>query len=148
MIQRTTFSPIGPETVRLLEPDFSERLQIPALFHIHECHQERARRFTQSQPTIGLSPDFAVATGASLSQTESDFDPQQNSLRTTWQQDPYAQGSYSFDKIGQQPKDRRVLAQSVGERLFFAGEATHPHFHSSVHGAYETGIRAAREILG
>ncbi len=67
--------------------------------------------------------------------------------RTRWQHDPFSQGSYSFDQIGQRAEDRQTLAQSVGERLFFAGEATHPHFHSTVHGAYETGVRAAREIL-
>lgn len=68
-------------------------------------------------------------------------------VRTGWQHDPFSKGSYSFDRIGQRPDDRRVLAQPVGNRLFFAGEATHPHFHSSVHGAYETGVRAAREIM-
>ena len=68
-------------------------------------------------------------------------------VRTAWEQDPFFQGSYSFDRLGQQPEDRRVLAQPVGDRLFFAGEATHPYFHSTVHGAYETGIRAAREIM-
>jgi monoamine oxidase len=67
--------------------------------------------------------------------------------RTRWQHDPFSLGSYSFDQIGQRVEDRKVLAQPVRERLFFAGEATHPHFHSTVHGAYETGVRAAREIL-
>ncbi len=70
-----------------------------------------------------------------------------NYARTRWQHDPFSQGSYSFDQIGQQSGDRNALAQPVENRLFFAGEATHPHFHSTVHGAYETGVRAAREIL-
>ena len=69
-------------------------------------------------------------------------------VRTTWQQDPFSQGSYSFDQVGQQAQDRHALAAPVGKRLFFAGEATHPHFYASVHGAYETGIRAAWELLG
>lgn len=68
-------------------------------------------------------------------------------VRTSWEHDPFSQGSYSFDKFGQQPDDRQTLAQPIEGRLFFAGEATHPHFHSSVHGAYETGVRAAREIM-
>ena len=68
-------------------------------------------------------------------------------VRTNWQADPFAQGSYSFDQIGQRPGDRRLLAEPVGERLFFAGEASHPHYYATVHGAYETGIRAAREII-
>ncbi|MCA9980280.1 MAG: FAD-dependent oxidoreductase [Anaerolineales bacterium] len=69
-------------------------------------------------------------------------------VRTTWQQDPFSNGSYSFDQIGQLVTDRETLAEPVGQRLFFAGEATHPHFYASVHGAYETGIRAAQEVLG
>ena len=68
-------------------------------------------------------------------------------VRTRWQSDPFSQGSYSFDQVGQQEGDRRKLAESINGRLFFAGEATHPHFHATVHGAYETGVRAAREAL-
>jgi len=40
-----------------------------------------------------------------------------------------------------------VLAEPVNERLFFAGEATSPHFFSTAHGAYESGERAAQEAL-
>ncbi|MYJ41233.1 MAG: FAD-dependent oxidoreductase, partial [Acidimicrobiaceae bacterium] len=36
----------------------------------------------------------------------------------------------------------------VGERLFFAGEATHSRFPSTVHGALLSGRRAARQIYG
>ena len=68
-------------------------------------------------------------------------------LRTEWAADPWARGSYSFDRVGQQPGDRAALAAPVGQRLFFAGEATHPHYYATVHGAYESGIRAAQEIL-
>lgn len=67
-------------------------------------------------------------------------------VRTNWQHDPFSSGSYSSDQVGQLPSDRRILAQPVGNRLFFAGEATHPHFYATVHGAYETGVRAAREV--
>ncbi|MGB0387565.1 MAG: flavin monoamine oxidase family protein [Ardenticatenaceae bacterium] len=70
-----------------------------------------------------------------------------NYVRTNWQKSPFSQGSYSFAQIGQQPNDRETLAQPVGTRLFFAGEASHPHLCATIHGAYETGIRAAREIM-
>lgn len=69
-------------------------------------------------------------------------------LRTNWQSDPFSLGSYSFDQVGQKPNDRKILAKGVNGRLFFAGEATHPHYYATVHGAYETGVRAAREVLG
>ncbi len=71
-----------------------------------------------------------------------------NYVRTNWQHSPFSQGSYSFAQLGQQEKDRHILAEPVGERLFFAGEACHPHLCATIHGAYETGIRAAWEIMG
>ncbi len=64
-----------------------------------------------------------------------------------WAHDPFAHGSYSHALPGHADK-RAVLAKPVDERLFFAGEATSPHFFSTAHGAQETGVRAAREILG
>ncbi|MGB1252108.1 MAG: flavin monoamine oxidase family protein [Candidatus Promineifilaceae bacterium] len=68
-------------------------------------------------------------------------------VRTGWAKDRFAQGSYSFDKVGQQADDRTNLGKPVDGKLFFAGEATHATFLGTVHGAYETGVRAAREIL-
>jgi len=35
----------------------------------------------------------------------------------------------------------------VNGQLFFAGEATHPTFFSTAHGAWESGLRAAEEVL-
>ncbi|MCB0035148.1 MAG: FAD-dependent oxidoreductase, partial [Anaerolineales bacterium] len=67
--------------------------------------------------------------------------------RSSWEKDPYSRGSYSYSKVGSEVSDRATLAEPVNGRLFFAGEATHPHYFGTVHGAYETGIRAAREIL-
>lgn len=68
-------------------------------------------------------------------------------VRTGWQADPFAQGAYSFDQVGQQPEDRQQLADPVGQRLFFAGEATHTHFYATVHGAYGTGVWTAQQIV-
>lgn len=68
-------------------------------------------------------------------------------VRTGWESDPWTRGSYSFTQVGQQPGDRLRLAEPVGDRLHFAGEATHPHYYATVHGAYETGVRAARAVL-
>lgn len=67
-------------------------------------------------------------------------------VRTNWENDPYSCGSYSFSKVGSLVSDRQTLATAVNGRLFFAGEATHPHYMGTVHAAHETGIRAAREI--
>jgi len=63
-----------------------------------------------------------------------------------WQEDELSRGAYSWVPVGALPAQRK-LAKPVGP-LHFAGEAT--HFEGAcgtVHGAIETGIRAAREIL-
>jgi monoamine oxidase len=67
-------------------------------------------------------------------------------VSTRWQADPFAQGSYSHALPGH-ADDRFVLAAPVGERLFFAGEACSPEFFSTAHGAYRTGVEAARQVL-
>jgi monoamine oxidase len=63
-----------------------------------------------------------------------------------WAHDPFARGSYSHALPGHAGK-RAVLAAPVNGRLFFAGEATSPHFFSTAHGAHDSGERAAREVL-
>jgi monoamine oxidase len=65
---------------------------------------------------------------------------------SSWRADEFARGSYSYAKPGR-ADDRAVLAAPVDGRLFFAGEATSLNFFSTVHGAYETGTRAAEEAL-
>ena len=63
-----------------------------------------------------------------------------------WANDPFAHGSYSHALPGR-AGERAVLAAPVNNRIFFAGEATHPHFFSTAHGAQESGVRAAQEVL-
>ncbi len=64
-----------------------------------------------------------------------------------WAHEPFARGSYSHALPGHADK-RAVLATPVDDRLFFAGEATSPYFFSTAHGAQETGVRAAAEVMG
>lgn len=63
-----------------------------------------------------------------------------------WQADPYAQMAYSYVPVDGAGL-RSQLAQPVDRALFFAGEATHPTRAATVHGALESGSRAAQEIL-
>ncbi len=65
---------------------------------------------------------------------------------TAWASDPWARGSYSHALPGRSG-ERAVLAAPIDGRLFFAGEACSPHAFSTAHGAWETGERAAREVL-
>ena len=64
---------------------------------------------------------------------------------TRWGRDPFAFGSYSHIPPFASGADYDALAKPV-ENLFFAGEATHRQFPSTVHGAYLSGQRAAEEI--
>jgi monoamine oxidase len=57
-----------------------------------------------------------------------------------------AYGSYSYIPVGVSPADRQTLAQPVGRRLFFAGEATSGEYPATVHGAYLSGVREAKRI--
>lgn len=82
-------------------------------------------------------------------------------VRTTWALDPLFRGSYSYIAAGSSPADIKELARPLascgsggdgrggeGEpRVFFAGEATHPTFFSTTHGGFESGRRAAEEVL-
>ncbi len=65
-----------------------------------------------------------------------------------WSADPFARGAYSYIPAGGLELPRR-LAQPVAGTLFFAGEATIRDADlGTVHGALETGQRAARELSG
>jgi monoamine oxidase len=66
--------------------------------------------------------------------------------RTKWGQDPFTYGSYSFATNGSRSTDYDLLADAVDDRLFFAGEHTHRDYRSTVHGAYHSGVRAAKEV--
>jgi monoamine oxidase len=63
-----------------------------------------------------------------------------------WQADPYARMAYSYVPVNG-AELRSLLAQPIDRVLFFAGEATHLTRASLVHGALESGILAAREII-
>lgn len=72
---------------------------------------------------------------------------QNGSYMMDWSKEPFIRGAYSYPKVGGSLIFRKELASPVEERLFFAGEATHFKGHSgTVHGAIESGIRAADEI--
>ncbi|MCC6540056.1 MAG: FAD-dependent oxidoreductase [Bryobacterales bacterium] len=73
--------------------------------------------------------------------------PEPAAIETTnWSTDPLARGSYSFHAVGSTPDHRRALAATVERCLFFAGEATEADYFGTAHGAYLSGVRAAREV--
>lgn len=65
---------------------------------------------------------------------------------TRWHDDPFARGAYTVIPPGASSDDLDVLAEPTGPVLF-AGEATEWDYRGTVHGAYVSGLRAAREAL-
>ncbi len=63
-----------------------------------------------------------------------------------WHTDPFSVGAYPHVPVGATSRAFEVLARPVGERLFFAGDATAPDHSGTVHGAYLSGLREAERI--
>lgn len=104
---------------------------------------ESAERLQQSGSGIitqildGLDQMFSRQAGASF----------QSYTLMNWRDNPWIGGAYSYP-AKYLPGARKLLATPLEQKVFFAGEATHFEGHNStVHGAIETGIRAAHEIL-
>ena len=66
---------------------------------------------------------------------------------TRWGQDPFARGSYSYVPVGGEINARKVLATPISDQLYLAGEAYTNTDPSSVHGAYNSGIATAKQVL-
>ena len=65
-----------------------------------------------------------------------------------WVVDPFSRGAYSYARVGGAGAGAR-LSEPVAGTLFFAGEATAVGGNTgTVHGALESGRRAAGEVLG
>ena len=75
--------------------------------------------------------------------SESDID---EILITGWHSDPMSEGSYLYIPPNASFNDCKILGEPVENSLFFAGEATHPLYLGTVHGAYLSGIRSAKEV--
>ncbi|MDE2982135.1 MAG: FAD-dependent oxidoreductase [Gemmatimonadota bacterium] len=69
-----------------------------------------------------------------------------DALVTRWGSDPWTHGSYSYVSVGSSFERYAALGQPIGNRVFFAGEATDSDHPATVHGAFLSGVRAAREI--
>jgi monoamine oxidase len=75
------------------------------------------------------------------------YDPAVAAFRfVDWSADPFAGLGYSFVRPGGVGA-RALLAAPTEGVLFWAGEATNPARPATVHGAVESGIRVAEEVL-
>jgi monoamine oxidase len=65
---------------------------------------------------------------------------------TDWSGDPYSAGAYSFIPLNASGADMDVLAEPFGQSLVLAGEHTVARYYGTVHAAFLSGRRAARQI--
>lgn len=66
---------------------------------------------------------------------------------TGWQRNPLIRGAYSYCRVGQDDARRRLIGHYTGN-IAFAGEAFSPDWHTTAHGAYQSGRDAAARLAG
>ncbi|GAA3090634.1 flavin monoamine oxidase family protein [Streptosporangium carneum] len=67
---------------------------------------------------------------------------------TRWRDDPFTRGAYTHLTVGTGPEDTEALAAPVAGRVLFAGEATSGTRFGHADGAFTSGIREAKRLLG
>ncbi|XP_035737162.1 uncharacterized protein LOC118448242 isoform X1 [Vespa mandarinia] len=75
-------------------------------------------------------------------------------IRSNWYTNSNFRGCYTFqsmmsEKLNVRPKDlaEPIMSSDNKPLILFAGEATHDHYYSTVHGAVESGFREADRLL-
>jgi monoamine oxidase len=64
-----------------------------------------------------------------------------------WLSDPWTMGGYSYPAIGSPPEDHCDHARPLGNRVFFAGEATEPVEYGTVHAALWSAEQTAEAVF-
>ncbi|RLN03500.1 hypothetical protein C2845_PM13G02760 [Panicum miliaceum] len=106
---------------------------------------EAALEFEKVDPVVALHRVLAILRGIYGPKGVTVPDPIQ-SVCTRWGSDPFCWGSYSHIRVGSSGADYDILAESVNDRLFFAGEATICAYPATMHGALLSGLREASKI--
>jgi monoamine oxidase len=104
---------------------------------------EGARILEEEGPAAGFAFVSAELTNLFSSDVASAVRPL---AATSWSRIASIGGAYSC-ALPEQSQARARLARPFEDRLFFAGEATHPHDFTTAHGAHDSGYRAADETL-
>jgi predicted NAD/FAD-dependent oxidoreductase len=68
-------------------------------------------------------------------------------VRSKWSSDPYTYGCYAYAGLGATSDSYATVGEPVGTNLYFAGEHTNVNYKGYVHGAYQSGLRAANELM-
>lgn len=106
---------------------------------------DAAQVFESTEPSALLDQVMNILKGIYEPKGISVPDPIQ-SICTRWGSDPFSFGSYSHVRVQSSGSDYDILAENIGGRLFFAGEATIRQHPATMHGAYLSGLREASRI--
>lgn len=106
---------------------------------------EAAVKFENMSPVESVSRVLEILKGIFSPKGIAVPDPLQ-AVCTRWGQDQFSYGSYSYVAIGASGDDYDILAESVADRVFFAGEATNKQYPATMHGAFLSGMREAAHI--
>ncbi|XP_066326156.1 lysine-specific histone demethylase 1 homolog 2-like [Miscanthus floridulus] len=106
---------------------------------------EAALEFEKVDPVVSLHRVLGILKSIYGPKGVTVPDPVQ-SVCTRWGSDPFCSGSYSHIRVGSSGADYDILAESVNDRLFFAGEARNRAYPATMHGALLSGLREASKI--
>ncbi|UOQ90407.1 FAD-dependent oxidoreductase [Agromyces endophyticus] len=67
--------------------------------------------------------------------------------RSRWATDPFARGAFGFRAVDTTPELRQSLAEPVGDRIWFAGEACSADAPGTLQGALRSGVEAAASLM-
>jgi len=115
---------------------------------------DRANAMAKINPSERIEMAFKQFVGITLRTNDAkEFDRiRKTRLKTSatkvWAEDKFAGGSYTHPSVGCTAKTRADLAKPEwSNTLFFCGEATNTSVNPCLQGAFETGARAAKEVL-
>lgn len=121
--------------------DISGGAQLTALSSGHAAYEHEKKTPTElAQRMLGILRSIFEPKGINVPSPY-------NVVCTSWGNDPLAHGAYSSMPVGSiGGDDYDILGESVGGRLFFAGEATNRRFPATMHGAFYTGLWTAANV--
>ena len=65
---------------------------------------------------------------------------------TKWASDKFSYGSYSYTAVGNTAETYFEISAPINNLIYFAGEHTHKNYPATIHGAYLSGLRAAKSM--
>jgi monoamine oxidase len=108
---------------------------------------DRGQDIKPSGSEGSLLDDAIVSLATIFNLSRSDIRAQlEASFIHDWRDDPFSRGAYAYVPVNGLEL-QQILARPIDNKLFFAGEATSIGHIGTVHGAIQSGQRAAREIL-